>query len=149
MKKAIIIISLLMTVMIVMAGCGSQEQASTASSRLTEGDNTAMATVDLSGGWSVEFASGAIYMYEGPNDGKTDCTAMAVTLEKEVYDEYSENNKDNETYAENDGVISYTDPDNGETNFLFETEKGMHIMLAVNEGTDADAVLAKLTLVDE
>ncbi len=147
MKKMIILIAVLvLAMMMAIAGCGTEEQASTATARLTEGDHTTMATVDLSGGWSVQFATGAVYLYEGVNDGEVDCTAMVVTLEKKVYDEYVTGYKDEESYKQSDGKITYIDPDTSETVFMVTTENDMYYKVTVAEGVDADAVLTRLTL---
>ena len=59
-----------------------------ASAYLEQDGHEVRLTVDLSDGWSVEFAHAAAYLYDGPNDGVKEAIAMGLTLEKQVYDEY-------------------------------------------------------------
>ena len=42
----------------------------TASAYLDQSGKAVKVTVDLTGGWSVEFAPGAVYLYEGNTDGE-------------------------------------------------------------------------------
>ena len=58
----------------------------TASAYLDQSGKAVKVTVDLTGGWSVEFAPGAVYLYEGNTDGEA--AALGITLDEEVFQEY-------------------------------------------------------------
>ena len=63
----------------------------TASAYLDQSGKAVKVTVDLTGGWSVEFAPGAVYLYEGNTDGEA--AALRITLDEEVYAESAEPQK--------------------------------------------------------
>jgi hypothetical protein len=68
------------------AGCSKQSVKQTATAYLDQEGNTVTATVDLSDGYSCEFTRGAIYLCDR-NDA--DAVAIAMTLEKDTYDDYA------------------------------------------------------------
>ena len=55
---------------------------------LDQADKEISVMVDLSGGWSVEFAHGAFYLYDGDYSEDSDATAIGLTLDQEVFEEY-------------------------------------------------------------
>ena len=59
----------------------------TATAYLDQDKDTAVkVTVDLTGGWSVQFARGAVYLYEGEAAEDAESTAMLITLDQDAYD---------------------------------------------------------------
>ena len=117
------------------------EPAQTAAALLDQDANCVSVTVDLTGGWSVEFARGAFYLYDGPTDSES--TAIGLTLEKEVYDEYIEAARQDEDFREEDGVISYTEED-GSRSFFLSVGDEAWFMLDTAADTDGDAVMARV-----
>ena len=90
MKKTIatIAITAITTVVIAaacFAGCARKSVKQTASAYLDQDENTVTATVDLTDGYSCDFARGAVYL----NDDKDNAIATGITLDKEVFDEYA------------------------------------------------------------
>ena len=98
MKKAIYLIGAAALSAALLAGCGQADpaaatsdmkQSATAWLQEENDDGRISAKVDLTGGYSVEFASGAVYLYDQEIvDGVTECVAMAVTLDQGVFKEY-------------------------------------------------------------
>lgn len=52
----------------------------TASAYLDQSGKAVKVTVDLTGGWSVEFAPGAVYLYEGNTDGEAAASGIRIHL---------------------------------------------------------------------
>ena len=95
MKKTIatIAITAITTVVIAaacFAGCAKKSVKQTASAYLDQEDNTITATVDLTDGYSCDFARGAVYL----QDEKGNEVAMGLTLGQDVYEEYAAANAD-------------------------------------------------------
>ena len=89
------------------AGCNVKKEAhkQTVSGYLDQEGNTVDATVDISGGYSAEFARGAIYLNE-----KDDINvAIGMTLDKEVYDEYYAQAQADKDHKEVNGGIVFQD----------------------------------------
>ena len=59
-----------------------------ASAYLDQEGNTITATVDLRGGYSCEFTRRAVYIYDEEVHDDTEPVAIAVTLDKDIYDVY-------------------------------------------------------------
>ena len=73
------------------AGCAQKEPEvveteppkSVAAGTLDRDGDAIQVTVELTDGWSAEFAYGCVYIYEN-GDISEDCTAMAITLSEGV-----------------------------------------------------------------
>lgn len=109
MKKTVVIVSTMIVSASIIgvacfAGCNMKkdDHKQTVSGYLDQEGNTVDATVDITGGYSAEFARGAIYLNE-----KDDINvAIGMTLDKEVYDEYYAQAQADENHKEvNGGVI--------------------------------------------
>ena len=90
MKRKILIACGVATAMLAssaFAATASSDRKSTASAVLDQGGNEIEVTVELDGNRSVEFAKGAVYLYDGEiEDGNL--LAMGITLNRNVYEEY-------------------------------------------------------------
>ena len=100
-------------------------------------------TIDLSDGWSVEFAAGAFYLYEGPYSEDKESTAMGITLEKQVFEEYCEQAAASDSCRDLDGTLVYT-ADSGENCYLVRVGEDAFMMLTVKPETDGDAVFSRV-----
>lgn len=67
------------------AGCAKKSVKQTATAYLDQEGNTVTATVDLSDGYSCEFARGAIYLYDRENKDGVEAVVIAMTLDEEVF----------------------------------------------------------------
>lgn len=140
MKRKWILIGLALVTMIsLFAGCASAGKGvkQTASAKQTVGENgTAVMTVDLTDGYSVEFASGAAYFYKGEASDENEVAAYAYVISKEEYDEEiayltADRSSGKDFKDLGDGVFS----DNEEEScvYFFPTEDGLFMKVAVQK----------------
>ena len=155
LKKVLCIGAAVMMSAFLLAGCGSapaeggssaapaaDAQKSVANARLQEGNRSVMVTIDLSGGWSVEFAEGAFYLSDHEPSADSESVAIGITLADDVYQDYVDEANKSDSKKDVEGGISYVN-DSGETAYLFKAgDVGM--MLTVNSGVDSDAVYARV-----
>lgn len=146
MKKTICV--LLAAVMVfALAACGSGNANSgkqTASAYLDQDGNCVTVTVDLSGGWSVEFVRGAVYLYDGEITEGKEGVAMLVTLDKDVYEEDLAKAMANGSHKEADGGVYYTD-EAGRGAYLVSLNDSTYILITSNK-KDIEAVVARFAL---
>ena len=112
---------------------------------LDQADIEIRATVELTGGWSVEFAHGAFYLFDGDYSEDSEAVAMGMTLEQEVFEEYSAQAAASDSCRELEGAVCYTQED-GTSAYLMRVGDDAYFMLCVNEGVEGDAVLARVRL---
>jgi hypothetical protein len=86
--------------------------------------------VDLSDGYSVDFATGAVYLYKGSATGDEEPIAMGITLERQVYDEYVSAAEDKEPLTDRSDVVSYTSE--GENLYLYN-ENGAYFLIIMDD----------------
>ena len=150
MKRLITLaMALMLTFMVV--GCGAQESSEpasapvkqTATAHLDQEGTTVDVCVDLSDGWSCEFARGAVYLYEGENAEGVEAVAIGETLAKDVYEDYIKGAKDQENFKEIENGVAYTDA-NGESIYCFSVEDKAYFMIDVTKGADAEAVYNRI-----
>ena len=147
MKRAIW--ALLAAVMVLsLAACGTGNASGgrqTASAYLNQNEGVAVeVTVDLSGGWSVEFVRGAVYLYDGEITAGKEGVAMLITLDKEVYDEDLAKAMADKNHKEADGGVYYTD-DAGRGAFLSSLNDSAFILITAAE-KDIEASVARFAL---
>ena len=135
------------TVSTVFAG-GAFEGKQTASAYLDQNTDTneVKVYVDLSDGWSAQFAEGAVYLYDGPADENKDATAIGLTLEREVYDEYIAGAEEKEGYRSEDGITAFLDED-GTQYYAFNVDEGYaYFLVDVNKEADGNAVVSRFAI---
>lgn len=127
---------------------GTEEAMQIASAWVENGDGIARShvTVDLRGGWSVEFAGGAFYLYEDMESGEDECDAMGISLTEDVYEEYVAEANESSSMRELGGILAYEDEYDGSTVYLFSVGNGGYFMLSVVQDQDADAVLGRIRI---
>ena len=118
-----------------------------ASAYLEQDGHEVRLTVDLSDGWSVEFAHAAAYLYDGPNDGVKEAIAMGLTLEKQVYDEYLLNAEEMPGFRSDDGITTYLEED-GTQDYFFEVDgdSGAYFMVSVVPSADGDLIMSRFAV---
>lgn len=62
-----------------------------------------MVTADLTGGWSAQFAKGALYL----DDSKGDFSTMLITQNQEAFDDYMKEALADPDHKEADGGVYY------------------------------------------
>lgn len=131
-----------------LAACSSGNVNSgkqTASAYLDQESDAAIeVTVDLSGGWSVEFVRGAVYLYDSEITETNDGVAMLVTLDKEVYEEDLEAAMADESHKEADGGVYYTYYED-EMGYLTSLNDSAYVLITANKA-DIEAIVARFTL---
>lgn len=87
--------------------------------------------VDLSDGYSADFATGAVYLYKGSAIGDdAEPVAMGICLERQVYDEYVSAAEDKEPLTDRSDVVSYTSE--GENLYLYN-ENGAYFLVIMDD----------------
>ena len=109
-----------------------------------ESDAAIEVTVDLSGGWSVEFVRGDVYLYDSEITETNDGVAMLVTLDKEVYEEDLEAAMADENHKEADGGVYYTHYED-EMGYLTSLNDSAYVLITANKA-DIEAIVARFTL---
>lgn len=146
MKKTICM--LLAAVMVfALAACGSGDANSakqTASAYLDQDGNCVAVTVDLSGGWSVEFVRGAVYLYDGENTEGKESVATLITLDKEVYEEDLAEAMADKDHKEADDGVYYTDYA-GRGAYLTALDDSAFILITAGKA-DIEAIVARFAL---
>ena len=152
-KKIIAVIAISLIMIMTLVACGSNSGGAsgkqTATAWLSNDSKRVSTTVELTGGWSVDFAPGACYIYDREIKEDTECIAMGLTLDQEVYDDYYNGNKDSESFVEKDGIYSYKDEYDGSTNYLFMADGDVPFLLDVIGDADGEAVMARLSFEKE
>ena len=131
-----------------LAACSSGNVNSgkqTASAYLDQESDAAIeVTVDLSGGWSVEFVRGDVYLYDSEITKTNEGVAMLVTLDKEVYEEDLEAAMADENHKEADGGVYYTHYED-EMGYLTSLNDSAYVLITANKA-DIEAIVARFTL---
>ena len=117
----------------------------TASALLDQGGNEVRVTVDLTGGWSAEFAPGAVYIYDGKADENAEATAIGLTLDEKVFKEYAADAPDQDNYREFARSFSYTE-ENGWVDYFYSVGSDAYFMISVSPDLDADAVSMRFSV---
>ena len=147
MKKLISMILTLCVALALMTGAALGEGRQLASAVLDIDTQPVIATVDLTGGWSVEFVAGAFFLYEGEFSEDTPAKAIGLTLEQDVYEEYLASAKASDTLRELDNGVAY-DYDEG-TYYVIPVGSSAYFLLDVPAGEDGDAILARIELMNQ
>ena len=132
--------------LLALAACGTTNSGKqTASAYLDQEAGAAIeVTVDLSGGWSVEFVRGAVYLYDSEITETNDGVAMLVTLDKEVYEEDLAAAMADENHKEADGGVYYT-YNGDEMGYLTSLNDSAYVLITANKA-DIEAIVARFTL---
>jgi hypothetical protein len=146
--KRIICTLLAVVLLLSLGACSSGNAKSgkqTASAYLNQESDAAIeVTVDLSGGWSVEFVRGAVYLYDSEITETNDGVAMLVTLDKEVYEEDLEAAMADESHKEADGGVYYTYYED-EMGYLTSLNDSAYVLITADKA-DIEAIVARFTL---
>ena len=146
MKKCIIVL-LIAGMLIAATGCetAKTEQAPSrqiAAAKLDQDGRDIEVTIDLSGGWSVEFATGAFYLYDKAYEDGLEAAAIGMTLDQEVFEEYWAEAEASPSRRELDGARYYK-PDGGRDTYLIPVGEDAYLMLSAESG-DGDAIFARI-----
>ena len=147
MKKTICVL-LAVVMVLALAACGSGKAnggKQTASACLDQDGSCVVVSVDLSGGWSVEFARGAAYLYDGEITEGKESVAMLLTLDKDVYEDHLARATADKNQKEADGGIYYTD-DGNRAAYLVSLNDSAYILITASNKKDIEAVVSRVRL---
>ncbi len=139
-KRWLWIVLALLTLTLLSAGCSStpaQTVKETASAKQVLDENqTVIMTADLTGGYSVEFASGAAYFYKGEAGEENEPIAFAYVISKEEYDSeiaYLTGEQTSDSEFKDLGNGLYSNGGASGCDYFFPTEDGLYMKVAVEE----------------
>ena len=133
MKNKLVISTLILSLAISSAAFAREvpKDIQTASAVLDADGVDLTVYVDLSDGYSVDFATGAVYLYKGGAVGDdVEPVAMGICLERQVYDEYVSAAEDKEPLTDRSDVVSYSS--DGENLYLYN-ENGAYFLIIMND----------------
>ena len=141
-KKIVSALAVILSVF-VLWGCGSASQASApqTETHTFESDGINMVvSVDLSDGYAVEFATGAVYLYSDESKSDDSLCAFGFPLTQEEYDQIIAERDLYESFDEVGGGVIYAD--GIADNYAYAVEGGQFFRIAVqnDSGVDPDSV---------
>jgi D-alanyl-D-alanine carboxypeptidase len=152
MKKIICLSALILSMCISATVFGAESEEGfiptfeqTASAYLDQDGNEVRVTVDLTDGWSADFARGAVYLYDGKADENAEAVAIGITLDEEVFNEYVATAPEQDNYREFARSFAYTEED-GTNDYFFSLGPDAYFMIAVNPEADGDAVSSRISV---
>ena len=148
MKKtlaAILTSAMILGSLTAVSAATSLDGRQTASAHLDQSGNEVVVTVDLSDGWSAEFAPAAVYLYDGPVSEGAEPVAVGLTLYEEVYQGQIAIGEDQKNFRSENGITSYDMPD-GSHDYYFEAGENVFFMVTVNKDMDGDAVMERFAV---
>ena len=141
-KKVMLLVALVFAFSMMLAACGDSETEApaaknTATATMTEGEMPIEVTVDVSTGLSVAFDNDGFLLFDGEYDDSTYPLVTATILTDEVYEKYLADNKDSDSFREDDGFYKYTS-DIGEACCLWKIGDKVPFMMSFEKNVDGD-----------
>ena len=127
------------------AGCAKKSVKQTATAYLDQDENTVVATIDLSDGYSCEFSRGAVYL----SNQEEKPVAIGLTLMQDVYEDYLKAAKADANSKEINGGIMYQA--DGEMIFLQTVGGSAYFGIFADNVTSAqmEQIVARFTVEPE
>ena len=141
-RKVMLLVALVFAFSMVLTACGDSEAAAppaknTATVTMTEGEMPIEVTVDVSTGLSVVFDNDGFLLFDGEYDDSTYPLVTATILTDEVYEKYLADNKDSDSFREDDGFYKYTSGI-GEACCLWKIGDKVQFMMSFEKNVDGD-----------
>ena len=141
-KKVMLLVALVFAFSVMLAACGDSEATApaaknTATATMTEGEMPIEVTVDVSTGLSVAFDNDGFLLFDGEYDDETYPLVTATILTDEVYEKYLADNKDSDSFREDDGFYKYTSGI-GEACCLWKIGDKVPFMVSFEKNVDGD-----------
>ena len=141
-KKVMLLVALVFAFSMMLAACGDSEATApaaknTATATMTEGEMPIEVTVDVSTGLSVAFDNDGFLLFDGEYDDETYPLVTATILTDEVYEKYLADNKDSDSFREDDGFYKYTSHI-GEACCLWKIGDKVPFMMSFEKSVDGD-----------
>lgn len=152
MKRAIILGAAVLSMSIPVIAFGAETEndsypsyEQTASAWLDQEGEEVKVTVDLTGGWSVEFAHGAVYLYDGKADINNEAVAIGLTLDEKTFRDYADKAPEENTYREFARSFAYAD-DAGTDYYFYTVGPDAYFMIQVAPEADGDIVSSRFSV---
>ena len=151
MKKTIcLLLAAILVLSLAACGAGNTNKAEngkqTASAYLNQSEDAVVeVTVDLSGGWSVEFVRGAVYLYDGEITAGKESVAMLITLDQEVYEEDLAKAMADGSHKEADSGIYFTG-DGNRAAYLTALNDSAYILITAKDKAGMEAIVSRFML---
>ena len=133
------------------AACGAKEAEEPAADGTKEtmsfsfelDGKSVLVTVDVSGGWSAEASTGAIYLFDGENDGERAAIAHGYVIDQAEYDANVAEYSSYDSFTEVDGGVKFSEMEGGSNKYLFSVGNGLYYMIAASQSADAESIYAR------
>ena len=143
MKKTMVfLVALVFILTMALSAFGEADTAApavknTATATMTAGEFPIDAKIDVSTGLSVVFYPDGFSLFEGEYNDSTYPMVTATILSEEVYEKYLADNKDKDTFREDDGFYKYTSSI-GELCCLYKIGDKVPFMFSFEKSVDGD-----------
>ena len=127
--------------MLIFTGCGVQ----TVSAHIGTESEGATVIINVTDGWSVDFASDCFSVYDEEITETSAGIAICTAVEKEIFDDYVKEAEASDTYEKLNNAIYYESTD-GAT-YLLEGN-GAHFILVEKDKKKGDEILEKMRIVE-
>ena len=152
-KNIIVYLLVIISFVFIITGCSSKDSSvkQSAAAKVTVGEEqTALMKVDLTDGYSVEFATGAAYFYKGDSIDDSNVIAHAFVINKNEYDEeisYYKGKDDLEGEFKDleDGVYSYKTKENAEYYFPSNNDFYWKVVVQKELLEEADSIYTRFS----
>lgn len=128
------------------AGCAKKSEPvkQYASAYLAAEDGNITATVDLSDGYSCEFATGAVYLY----DKDANNAAIGITLEQDLYEDYISRSQKASDRKELNGGIMFSEDD--QMIYICDAGDSAHFAILADgvNASQMESIAARFTVED-
>lgn len=141
-KKMMILAVMIFVISLILVACGGTKTSApqekvTATATMDEGGFPVDVTIDTTAGYSVVFYSDGFSMFEGEFDDSTYPLVTATILKEDVYNKYISDNKDSDSFREDDGFVKYK-ASIGEWACLYKIGDKIPFMITFEKSVDED-----------
>ena len=141
-KKMMVLFAMVFAFSLVLAACGDAGTATspkkvTATATMNEGEIPVKVTIDTSAGYSVVFDNDGFLLFDGEYDDSTYPLVTATILTEDVFNKYITDNKDNDSFREDDGIMKYKSSI-GELTCLYKIGDKVPFMMTFEKSVDGD-----------
>ena len=141
-KKMMVLFTMVFVFSLVLAACGdagtvNSPKKVTATATMNEGEIPVKVTIDTSAGYSVVFDNDGFLLFDGEDDDSTYPLVTATILTEEIFNKYITDNKNSDSFREDDGFIKYKSSI-GEYACLYKIGDKIPFMMSFEKSVDGD-----------
>ena len=141
-KKMMVLFTMVFVFSLVLAACGdagtvNSPKKVTATATMNEGEIPVKVTIDTSACYSVVFDNDGFLLFDGEYDDSTYPLVTATILTEDIYKKYITDNKNSDSFREDDGFIKYKSSI-GEYACLYKIGDKIPFMMSFEKSVDGD-----------